>query len=193
MHAGAVFEPHNGTRRAAFDGQPGGQLVLAVVDYCQIVLDGNKAFRGIGGTAATARAQYRAIGLGGVTFFRVIAGHPQAVTDGMQGEQVTRADIHAVAAGRAVAGVDYWQPVPVHVDGVEVAHRCTITKPEAAPGAAFATARNQCCRATGIEAAVAGMHVGDVVAAGTGQPGDTFFMLAEFDAEEAGNDLVHFL
>lgn len=144
-----AFEPDDGAGGAALDGMAVGLLVLRVVDHGQIVLDCDQAGGAVDHALAAGGAGHFAHRFGGIRVGFVAAGHPQLVRYRLQREQLFRADIHAVAAGRAFVGDHMGQTVLVHRDGIEVAHVGTVANAETAPGASLAPASGNRGGATG--------------------------------------------
>ena len=110
----------------------------------------------------------------------------------MEAEQIFRADGDAVAAGSALISGDDRQPMAIEMDGIELADLGAVADAEASPGAALAAAGNQGGTTAGADPAIGRPNIGDVATTGAGKPRDPLLGTAKADAEEIGNDLVHF-
>ena len=76
-------------------------MITVIVDDRQVVDHRDQAVRCIDGASAAGIAAYVAVIEYGVAVLEVHACDPQAMTHGMQREQILGAGIDAVAAGRA--------------------------------------------------------------------------------------------
>lgn len=118
-------------------------MISRVVDNGQVVDHGNHTGWRIGGASTAGVTTDCAVVEHGLAFFEVLAGNPQAVTDGLQRKQIFWAGIDAVTTRRTKILDDDRQTVLVHDDGIEIANRFTVAKTKAPPEAALSSAGNQ--------------------------------------------------
>jgi hypothetical protein len=151
-----------------------------VVDHCNHI----RRVHGALATGITGDFTFRE---GRVAMFEILAGNPQPVTDRVQGEQVFRACVDAIAARGAEVIDDDRQFVLVHDDRIEITYQFAVTEPEASPETAFATTGYQCSGAARPNSFITGPVARDIGASGTGEPGDDLFLGSCVHAEEFGD------
>jgi hypothetical protein len=163
------IQPNDGTGGAAFNRYWGGKSVPGVINPREIVLDMYEASRGILGALFTASACNLTLSLCLLVTQQILAGHPQSMSDWLNGKQVLWADLHAIFTGGAFAGIDDRKTVLIHADGIELTHILTISKPQATPGTTLGTTANQGCCVAGFQTVIVRTLTGDMSTTGTGQ------------------------
>jgi len=83
------------------------------------------------------------VALGLVAEIPIATGHPKSMIDGLQAEQVLRADIDTITTGGAAVLVHHRQAEAIQGNGAKIAHVGAVAHAETAPGAALAATRHQ--------------------------------------------------
>jgi hypothetical protein len=106
---------------------------------------------------------------------------------GQQHEEVLRADVHAVSAGRARLREDHRQVLLVHADRVEAAHPLAVAETQAAPATGQRAAVHHHRRAAGAGATIVAEAPRVEAAAGALEPRDPPLLAPHVHSEEGGD------